>query len=72
MRRETQDALLKGIGFALGLVAVVVWAVIDPFVFILGSLVSIAVIAMDRRPLRSKVNAPRRSVAGVLQSRTAA
>lgn len=70
MRRETQDTLLKGVGFVLGLIAVVVWAVIDPLVFVLGSLISIAVIAMDRWPLAAKRDEGQRTVAGVWQSRT--
>jgi hypothetical protein len=47
MRHETQDALLASIGTFFGLLAIVVWAVIDPFEVEVGLLVSFMIIAIE-------------------------
>ena len=55
MRRETQVALLKNTGMLLGLVAVSVWAVLEPLEVALALVLTIMVIAIERQSLDSQL-----------------
>ena len=51
MRHEAQDALLASIGVFFGLLAVVVWAVIDSFEVEVGLLITFMIIAFEQKSL---------------------
>ena len=55
MRRETQVALLKSTGMLLGLVAVSIWAVLEPLEVALALVLTIMVIAIERQSQGSRL-----------------